>query len=264
MDLTQLNALYPNLSGPGVPLGTYLNQLSMASNTNSGATAAAATVTIAGTPHAGDVITTRIAGVAVVRTSLTVGVQATVSVALASCQIGDVGEITLDGDVYVYEMASAVEATEAEAWKVILNADARFNETYIASRSGDSLVIKTIDYVVNTKAISTNVGGAGHTTTLTRSAATLTLGVVGDDTTTIATGIKNAVNASAAASALVTATSSGAVVTLTAKRKGTAFNANTLTSVVTGTSNTVTSTAEAGTFGGATAGTGADDMILIT
>ncbi len=78
-----------------------------------------------------------------------------------------------------------------------------------------------------------------------------------------ATKVAEAINGNEAASALVTASASQAVVTLTAKHKGSDFNSTTLTAAVTGEGATTTATAQAATFGAATPGTGLSDIALI-
>jgi phage tail sheath gpL-like len=117
-------------------------------------------------------------------------------------------------------------------------------------------------------AATVTIAGTMHTgdvvtTTVGGNAVAYTL-VAGDSTATLAAAnIVAALNANAAMAALVTATNSAGVITLTAKRKGTGFNATALTAVVSGAGATTTATAQAATFGAATAGTGLDDILAI-
>jgi phage tail sheath gpL-like len=85
----------------------------------------------------------------------------------------------------------------------------------------------------------------------------------GDATLTgVAASIVAAINADPVLNQAVLASNAAGVITLTAKVKGTGFNATTLSTAVTGVGATTTSTAQAATFGAATAGAGSDDVVL--
>lgn len=79
----------------------------------------------------------------------------------------------------------------------------------------------------------------------------------------IATAVAAAIGADPVVKAMVTAAANAAVVTLTAKVKGTDFNSTTLAASVSGEDATVTATAQAATFGAATAGTGLSPITAI-
>lgn len=239
--------------------------LAVASKVNQAAlsVAAAATVTIAGTPHAGDITTITVDGIAVTNTSLTLAVKASGTVQLASCRIGDVVNVVVNGETISYNVGSTNATTEATALKVALNADPTFAALFLASSATDTVTITTLAYGAagNAYTLTTNIGGLGHTTTATASGATLASGVTGDTVTTIAAALKASINAHAVLGLAWLATNVAGVLTITAKRKGTGANAKTLVAAVTGGGATVTATAQAATFGLASAGTGLDDML---
>lgn len=79
----------------------------------------------------------------------------------------------------------------------------------------------------------------------------------------IATAVAAAIGADPVVKEMVTAAANAAVVTLTAKVKGTDFNSTTLAASVSGEDATVTATVQAATFGAATAGTGLSPIAAI-
>lgn len=255
------------LPGNGDPAGTWFNKLAIAINSLLTNTAAAATVTIGGTPHAGDLVTVAVGGTQVQVTSQQAGGASTGTFTVGgTVQTGDTLIATVGGETAYYELTvtedNATKAAAKLAEAIGDNAAIAANFTATSDAAIVTVTAKVFheDYNV---AITADIGGADSTTTLTASGGTLTGGGAGDTTTTLAVAVKNAINADPTLSKVVEATNSGAVVTLTAKYGGTEFNATTLTAAVTGEDATVTATAQAATFGAATAGTGADDIHLI-
>lgn len=265
--LAQLNAAYPSLQGPGLGLGDLLNVIGTNLNADSAATAASDTVTIGGTAHAGDLVTVTVNGFANSYTSLAAGDLGTGTVTVGgTVETGDVCEVTVAGNTVIYQLGAGDTTTTIAAASITtaLNANSTFAASFTATSALAVITITAkLPGTAGNATLAVNVGGHLPTTTLTVSGGTLTGGTNGDTLTTIATAIKSAINADPNAGGLVTATSSGAVVTLTAKRKGTAANAYTLTAAVTGSGATVTATAAAATFGGSTAGTGNNDVLAI-
>ncbi len=271
LGLTELNRCNGNnfldnmraIKGPNVAIGTLLNLILAKVNQDALSTAGAATVTIAGTPHTGDIITTTLNGVALVQTSLTLGVVATGTVTIAgTAQTGDVINCVIDGIMVEIVVATATVTAAAVLLKNAINANVSLGARFLATNSAGVVTITALATgVAGNVTLTTLASGAGATTTSTASGAALTGGVTGDSVTTLATALKNAINAHASLSPLFTATSAVGVVTITANEKGTGGNAYTLTTAVTGGGATVTSAASAATL---TGGTGLDDIAIIT
>lgn len=264
--LINVDAVIPSIQGPGVGIGTWINQLASYINEDSTSTAASATVTIGGTAHAGDVITVTISSIAVSYTDTSTGGVGTGTLTVGgTVQVGDVLEATVAGHLTVYQLAAGdtTAALAAASLAAALNADTTFAASFGATSAAGVVTItaKTPGAAGNVS-LAANVGGHLPTTTLTASGAALTGGGAGDTLASIAAGIAAAIAANTTLAYLVTATVAGDVVTITAVQKGTNANSITLSAAVTGTGATVTATASAATLGASTAGTGEDDILL--
>jgi phage tail sheath gpL-like len=147
------------------------------------------------------------------------------------------------------------------------NADTRLNTTYIASNSTNIITFTNLLPGVVTQTCTSSVHGGSATTTAVTTASPFSNGVAGDTVTSIASAVKAAMLAVPGIAALVAVTQAAGVLTLTAKQKGTAANTIVLATAVTGAGATVTMTnpvALGNGLSGSTAGTGRDDILLIT
>lgn len=137
-------------------------------------------------------------------------------------------------------IGSYLNACAAQAQQKTASTAAAATVTIAAPAAGDQVLI--------------DVGTASFAYTLTAGDAA--------SATAAATAVKNAINANAAMALIVLATNAAGVITLTALQKGTGFNAKVLRAQKYGVGAT-TVTPQAATFGAATAGTGADDVLQI-
>jgi phage tail sheath gpL-like len=263
----QLNVAFANLAGVGVGLGDYLNMHAEAHNASSTSTAAVAVVTLGGTARAGDTPWIKVGdNTAQVASRLADGFATGTVTVGGTLQVDDVLHVDVDGELVAYSVAvgDSTHDLAAESLRLMMLANPDISDHYSVVRTGPALAITSLRAGPSGQvSLEVSVGGAGATTTLTRSAATLLGGSSGTPLPALATMLAAAVNASQAMSDDVTAVASGLEITLTAKLKGTGFNSKTLTSGVIGVGATITATAEAATFGAATAGTGANDLPLL-
>ncbi len=263
----QADAVIPALSGPNVGIATLLDQIITNLNAASTATAAHATVTIGGTAHLGDQVTITVNGFSNFYTSQAPGTAASGTATVGgTVEVGDVLEVTVAGNLVVYSLVAGDTTTTIAATSLAaaLNANATFAASYVATSSAAVVTVTALlPGTAGNVTLACAVSGHTPTTTLTASGANLTGGAAGDTLNSIANNLVVAINADPNAGGLVTATRSGAVITLTSKLKGPQGSAYTLAAAVTGSGATVTATAQGSTLGAGTAGTGNNDVILI-
>lgn len=212
--------------------------------------AASGTVTIGGTFHAGDVVTTTIGGVAVayttvtgdvnlagVATSVAAAINANASAAAMVAAANFTGTVTIGGTFHAGDVVTVIINGTSVTHTVVagdtnlagvatgvaaaINANATLQALVLASASTDTVTITAITGNDTNISLSSSVSGVGATVTATASGATL---------------------------------AASAVVTLTAVTAGTAGNSISLVAAVTGSGATETATASGADLAGGAAG----------
>jgi phage tail sheath gpL-like len=268
ISLALLNSLYGKVDGTGLGLGDWLNATAAASNaSNTGASAAAATVLIGGGNKVGDAPWVAVGGHKVSYASSLANGRATATVVLGGApQVGDTPTVSVNGMVIPYSLLAGDSTLPlaAAALAAAMSSTPLFSADYTAVAAGASVAITSKRPGAQWNVpLSVSVGGHLPTLTLTKSGATLAGGEIGDSHDQMAAGLAAAANADPDVSFLVQATATGPSVALVAKLRGTGGNAIALAAGVGGNSEPlVTATASSATLGGTTAGVGRNDVPL--